>query len=108
MRPMREQDEPTARRRRASRIPLWIRVSVSVVAVLAGILLSTMLVSASGVGDRSGSAEGHGSGGGTEMTDDGGSGGDHSSRGDRSGGDHSGGDHSGGSHGGDTSDGGSG
>ena len=73
--------------------------------VLVGVLLSTTLLAAAGIGDRDDSGGNHGTGGEMEMNSDD-SGGDHGSDSDHgssgsagSGGDHSGGDHgSGGSH----------
>jgi hypothetical protein len=77
------------------RIPLWVRISTTVVAVLAGILLTSTLLTAWGVGNRT-SGGAHSSGGQTQMSDHGGSGGDHNSRADHSGGNHgSGSGHSG-------------
>jgi uncharacterized membrane protein YgcG len=97
-----EEDTPGAHHRAMSRVPIWIRVSVITGVVLVGVLLSTMLLAASGIGDRGDSGGGHGSGAELEMEmemDSDGSGGDHSSGGDHgSGGDRgSGGDHSSGS-----------
>lgn len=48
------------------RVPIWVRVSVITGVVLVGVLLSTMLLAAGGVGDRGGSGGGHGSGDETE------------------------------------------
>jgi hypothetical protein len=73
-----EQSPSAARRRILSRVPIWVRLSVIVVVVLAGILLSSVLLGAASVDDRQGSRGGHGSGAGMEMTDQGGSSGDHS------------------------------
>jgi len=72
-----EQSPSAPRRRILSRVPIWVRLSVIVVVVLAGILLSSVLLGATNVGDRQGSTGGHGSDGGMEMTDHGGSAGNH-------------------------------
>jgi hypothetical protein len=72
------------------RVPIWVRVSAITVAVLIGVLLSTMFLGASGVADRDRSG-GHGSGEQMEMNGDKGSdhtGGDHGPGGDHTGGDH--------------------
>lgn len=71
----REEDTPSARRRLTSRVPIWVRVSVITGVVLVGVLLSTMLLAAGGVGDRDDSGGGHGSGGEMEMDSDDSSGG---------------------------------
>ena len=89
-----ESDRPRAKRRLFSRVPIWVRVSVITAVVLIGVRLSTMLVGASGVGERRG---GHGSGDQMETND--------GTGGDRTGGDHTGGghgpgpEHTGGAHG---------
>jgi hypothetical protein len=88
-----EQSPSAARRRILSRVPIWVRLSVIVIVVLAGILLSSVLLGAASVGDRQGSRGGHGSGAGMEMTDQGGSSGDHSGGNHGTGGAHSGGNH---------------
>jgi len=79
-----------------SRIPIWVRLPAVILLVLAGMVIATMLLYNTNVGQaRSGD---HGSRGGMEMNDSDmsgdHSGGDHGSRGDHSGGDHDrGGDH---------------
>lgn len=84
------QDRPRAKRRLMSRVPVWVRVSAITAAVLIGVLLSAMLLGASGVADRDRSA-GHGSGGQLQMND--GKGGDHTGGDHGVGADHTGGDH---------------
>lgn len=71
------EDTPVARRGLASRVPIWVWVSVIIGVVLVGVLLITTLLAAGSVGDRAGSGAGHGSRANTEMN--GGSCGDHSS-----------------------------
>jgi uncharacterized membrane protein len=73
-----------------SRIPIWVRLPAVILLVLAGVLIATMLLYNTNVGEaRSG---GHGSRGGMQMngSDMSGdhSGGEHDSRGDHSGGNH--------------------
>jgi hypothetical protein len=87
-----EQDRSNARRRRLARVPIWVRISVITALVLVGILLSTIVLGASGVGDRD-RGSGHGAAGGMELRHD-------PSDGTQSGGDHgAGGGHTGGDHG---------
>lgn len=72
-----------------SRMPIWVRLPAVILLVLAGVLIATMLLYNTNVGEaRSG---GHGSRGSMEMDSDMSgdhSGGDHGSRGNHSGGDH--------------------
>lgn len=73
-----------------SRIPIWVRLPAVIFLVLAGIVVATMLLYNTNVGEaRSG---GHGSRGGMQMNGSDMSGdhssGDHGSRGDHSSGDH--------------------
>ncbi len=90
-------ERPSAKRRLMRRAPMWVRVSAITAAVLIGVLLSTMFLGASGVGDR-GRSGGHGSGDQMEMNGD--KGGDHTGGNHGPGGGHGpGGDHTGGGHG---------
>lgn len=86
--------------RRLRRLPIWLRVSGAIALVLAGVLLTTMVLAAEGAGDRGGHGTNHGSGGQIQMETNGGStrgdrgsGGDHSSRGDHTSGGGHGSDH---------------
>jgi len=73
-----------AKRRRASRMPVWVRVSVITTVALGGILGGTVLVAGSGVADRGDTGGGHRSRGETQMdVNSDGSGGEHDSGGDR-------------------------
>jgi hypothetical protein len=73
------------------RLPIWVRVTGIVALVLAGVLATSMALTAVVAGDQRGSGGGHGSGG-TEMHSGSSpgdhAGGDHSSRTDHSGDDH--------------------
>jgi hypothetical protein len=92
-----QEERPSAKRRLRSRVPVWVRVSVITAAVLVGVLVTTMLLGATGGGGDRDRPGGDGSGDRTEMND--GSGSDHTG-GDHSGGDHgSDGEHTGGDHG---------
>lgn len=62
-----EEERPIGRRRRTRRIPIWIRVSMITAVVMLGVLLGTMVLAGSGIGDRRGSAANHGSGGEMQM-----------------------------------------
>jgi hypothetical protein len=94
-----------AKRRFLGRVPIWVRVSGIVTAIMVGVLLSTTLLAAGGVGDRNGGGSGSpGSSRELPITYKSGAGGDHTGR-DHSlthdsgaGGDHTGGDHSSGDH----------
>jgi hypothetical protein len=52
-----------------ARIPFWVRVPGIIALVLAGVLITTMLLDAGGGDGAHGSGGGHGSGRTTEMTD---------------------------------------
>jgi hypothetical protein len=92
--PTAEPEDPTqeaapATRRWTRRGPIWIRLSVITGLLLVGVFLTTMLLAAAGVGERTDSGGGgHGSDQPMEMDSDGaggdhGSGGNHGSGGDR-------------------------
>ncbi len=100
----REEDTVMAKRRSLGRVPIWVRVSGIVTAILVAVLLSTMLWVAGGAGDRNGGSGSPGSSRELPITYKSGvvvdhTGRDHSLTHDSAaGGDHTGGDHSSGDH----------
>jgi hypothetical protein len=93
-----------AKRRFLGRVPIWVRVSGIVTAIMVGVLLSTTLLAAGGVGDRNGGRGSSGSSRELPITYKSGAGGDHAgsdhslTHASGAGGDHTGADHSSGDH----------